>query len=383
MSIKPCSKIQFCLAFFFFLLSTFSGFSQKVLKKKDVLRALVTANDYFMNKWPDPAKPIARGGTFYPSNIWTRAVYYEGLMALHQIAPDKKYKNYAVAWGNKHHWELPNDPHSENAYDQACGQAYLDLYLMDSQDERADAITAAMERVLANSRNDTWTYVDALQMAMPVMAKLGLIYNDDRYYKKMYDLYMYTKAKHSGNGLYNPTDGLWWRDQDFTPPFKTPSGKQCYWSRGNGWVVAALVRVLDIMPSDAPFRDEYMKTYLEMMKALPPLQRTDGFWNVSLMDPDHYGGKELTGTALFVYGMAWGVRHGILDANVYQSVINKAWAGILEDALLSEGALGYVQGTAREPKDGQPLSATKMPDFDDFGLGCFLLAGCEVAKISQ
>ncbi|SDE45989.1 unsaturated rhamnogalacturonyl hydrolase [Pricia antarctica] len=32
-------------------------------------------------------------------------------------------------------------------------------------------------------------------------------------------------------------------------------------------------------------------------------------------------------------------------------------------------------------KDGQPLSYDKIPDFEDYGLGCFLLAGSEVYKM--
>ena len=44
-----------------------------------------------------------------------------------------------------------------------------------------------------------------------------------------------------------------------------------------------------------------------MVKALLPLQRADGFWNASLRDSTHFGGKELSGTALFAYGMAWGI----------------------------------------------------------------------------
>src|SRR5207237_6969300 len=140
-----------------------------------------------------------------------------------------------------------------------------------------------------------------------------------------------SKTKHVINALYNPTDGLWWRDNDFVPPYKEPNGENCYWSRGNGWVVAALVRVLDLLPNDAPHRDEYEKTYLEMMRALPPLQRPDGFWNVSLHDPTNYGGKELTGTALFTYGMAWGINHGLLDGKVYKPTITKAWTAMAPD----------------------------------------------------
>ncbi len=365
-----------------FSLATLCAAAQKVPRKKEVLQALTTANDHFMRKWPDPGKAIVKGST-YPSNIWPRAVYFEGLLALHQVAPDKKYKNYAVAWGNSHNWQIPHHPFGESAFDLACGQPYIDLYLMDSQEERIDGIKAAVDHLVDNTKTDAWTFVDALHMAMPLFARMGLLYNDDAYYKKMYDLFMYTKAKHSGHGLYNPDDGLWWRDQDFVPPFRTPGGKPSYWSRGNGWAVAGLVRVLDVMPSDAPFRDEYLKTYLEMMKAIKPLQREDGFWNVSLADPVDFGGPELSGTALFVYGMAWGVRHGVLDAAVYQPVINKAWEGMIKKSLLADGSLGFVQGLGRSPKDGQPLAATKMPDFEEIGLGCFLLAGSELARLGQ
>jgi rhamnogalacturonyl hydrolase YesR len=135
------------------------------------------------------------------------------------------------------------------------------------------------------------------------------------------------------------------------------------------------------MPKNAPHREEYEKTYLEMMQALPPLQRQDGYWNVSLMDENDFGGKELTGTALFTYGMAWGINHGLLSKKQYLPIITKATNAMLKDCVQSNGFLGYVQGTGKEPKDGQPLSADKQPDFEDFGLGCFLLSGAEVLKM--
>lgn len=47
----------------------------------------------------------------------------------------------------------------------------------------------------------------------------------------------------------------------------------------------------------------------------------------------------------------------------------------------SERILGYVQGTGKEPKDGQPVTYKSVPDFEDYGVGCFLLAGTEVYKL--
>jgi len=135
------------------------------------------------------------------------------------------------------------------------------------------------------------------------------------------------------------------------------------------------------MPKETPHYEEYQNTYFEMIKALVPIQRKDGFWNVSLHDSTNFGGKELTGTALFVYGMAWGVNQGLLKSEKYKPVIAKAWNALVNDCVHPDGMLGWVQGTGKEPKAGQPLSYDKIPDFEDYGLGCFLLAGSEVYKL--
>ena len=65
--------------------------AQKLPAKKEVLKTITLANKYFMDKWPDPAKPIfvpSKNRT-WPSHIWTRAVYYEGLMALYNVDKQK------------------------------------------------------------------------------------------------------------------------------------------------------------------------------------------------------------------------------------------------------------------------------------------------------
>lgn len=118
-----------------------------------------------------------------------------------------------------------------------------------------------------------------------------------------------------------------------------------------------------------------------MCKALLPLQRNDGFWNVSLKDSTHFGGKELTGTSLFTYGFAYGINNGILDKKIYTRAVIKAWNALITDCVHSNGFLGYVQGTGKEPKEAQPVNYTRVPDFEDFGLGCFLMAGSEMFKM--
>jgi rhamnogalacturonyl hydrolase YesR len=346
-----------------------------------ILSKLRVANEHFMTEWPDPAKPIVTNRT-RPSNIWTRGVYYEGLMALYSIDRDARYRDYAVRWGDAHQWGLRNGIRTRNADDQCCGQTYLELYQLDPQPQRLRDIQADIDYVVAGDRLDDWSWIDAIQMAMPVYARLSVVRHDPKYAEKAYAIYQYTKTKHGGSGLYNPADHLWWRDKDFVPPYREPNGRNCYWSRGNGWVIAAMVRVLDVLPKDAPHRDEYETMLRDMSAALVAVQREDGFWNCSLHDPTNFGGKETSGTALFTYAMAWGVRNGVLPADKYRPVIARAWNAMATQAVHPDGVLGYVQGTGKEPKDGQPTTYDHIPDFDDFGLGCFLLAGTEVYRLA-
>jgi len=357
------------------------GGGVKAPEQKEVLAAMRQANTYFMNKWPDPGKEIVTS-IARPSNIWTRAVYYEGLMAMYSIDPQKAYYDYAVDWGAKHQWTPRNGVKGRNADDQCCGQTFVDLYGIDPQPERVAAIKTCIDNMIPGDKCDDWHWIDAIQMSMPLFTRLGVLYKDTAYFRKMYDLYHYTKTVHGGHGLYNPEEHLWWRDKDFVPPYKEPNGANCYWSRGNGWVLAALVRVLSLLPQKDAHRAEYLQDYLDMVQALIPLQRADGFWNVSLRDSTHFGGKELTGTALFTYGISWGIRQGYLDKKLYSPVVMRAWNGMAHACLHENGMLGWVQGTGKEPKDGQPVSYDKIPDFEDYGLGCFLLAGSEIYQMA-
>lgn len=361
------------------LFTTTTLFSQTFDREK-ILEHMELTNGYFMEKWEDVGKTIVTNKE-RPSNIWTRGVYYEGLMALYEINPKEKYYDYAYSWADFHKWNFRHGAANRNADDYCAAQTYIDLYNLEPDPKKLKSTRACMNMLINTPQNDDWWWIDALQMGMPVFAKMGVLENDDRYYNKMYDMYMYTRDTHGDHGLYNPKDGLWWRDSDYDPPYTEPNGEDCYWSRGNGWVIAALAKVLTIMPEDAPHREQYIMDLKALAKALIPIQRKDGFWNSSLHDEDNYGGKELSGTALFVYGMAYGINSGILDRETYLPIIEKGWNAMIKKGVHENGFLAYLQSTGKEPSTGQPLSYDRVPDFEDYGLGCFLLAGSEVYKI--
>lgn len=364
------------------VIGCFNAKAQELPNREETLKTMIKVNDYFMQKYVDYTQP-SFFGRVRPSNIWTRGVYYEGLMALHAIYPREAYYNYAYDWASFHKWGMRNGNTTRNADDQCCGQTYIDLYNICPKPEMIKNIKLSIDMMVNTPQVNDWWWIDAVQMAMPVFAQFGKMTGEQKYYDKMWEMYSYTRNTHGANGMYNPKDGLWWRDQDFDPPYKEPNGEDCYWSRGNGWVYAALVRVLNEIPANEKHRTDYVNDFLAMSKALKACQRGDGFWNVSLHDESNFGGKETSGTALFVYGMAWGVRKGLLDRKEYLPILLKAWNAMVKESVHPEGFLGYVQGTGKEPKDSQPVTYDKVPDFEDFGTGCFLLAGVEVYKLDK
>jgi unsaturated rhamnogalacturonyl hydrolase len=368
----------------------------KMPTKAKVLESMEVANDYFINKYPDAGAPTYVK-KMRPSNLWTRGVYFEGLVELidiEQAAQSPKYEQnnqYLYDWASSHEWVPRNGVKTRDADDYCCCQAYLSMYEK-GQVKYYNPTVQCMDNLLSTPASvGDWTWIDAIQMGLPVLTKMSAIKQKEgdeafsRYAQQGWKMYSYTRDRLAG-GLFNKNEGLWWRDKDFVPPYKEPNGKNCYWSRGNGWVYAALVRAMqDIMNMDNydDYLDEYKSDYMKMTKALTKCQRKDMFWNVSLLDESNYGGKELTGTALFVYGMAWGIRNGLLDSKTYLPIVAKTWNAMVKECLHKNGFLGYVQGTGKQPSDSQPVGYDNEPDFDDFGLGCFLLAGSEVYQLAK
>lgn len=345
----------------------------------EVLDAARNANDYFMAKYADPTEPT-NVKKIRPSSLWTRAVYYEGLMALYGIDPKNEYIDYTDRWAAFHKWTPRDGTSTRDADNQCCSQTYLDRFVMTGDSAMMRPTMENIRGQMAETKLGYWTWIDAIQMAMPVYAQIYKITGDKAYIDHAMDMYRWSRNE-CGGGLFNEADGLWWRDADYVPPYKEKDGKQCYWSRGNGWVLAALVRTMDQMKPRGKVYKELKKDFTAMCDALAKCQREDGFWNVSLVSPATYGGKETSGTALFLYGISWGLRKGYLKESQFRPVADKAWKAIATEALHRDGFLGYVQGTGKDPSAGQPVTYDKVPDFEDFGVGCFLLGATEYYKL--
>lgn len=365
---------------------------------QEVLKVAQRANDYFMKKYSDPTVPT-NVNRIRPSSLWTRAVYYEGLMELYKVDPQQRYIDYTDRWADFHKWTPRNGITTCDADDQCCEQTYLDRYMM-TKDEKmivhvkenlAHQMKTGNDKKANGELYGWWTWIDAIQMAMPVYSKMFRITGEQKYIDHAMRMYTWSRDTLAG-GLFNTVEGLWWRDADYVPPYKEKDGNNCYWSRGSGWVYAALVKVMEdleaVMKTNTKAKKAAKKYYKSLKKdfilmsqGLLSCQREDGFWNPSLMSEANYGGKELTGTSLFLYGMSWGMNHGILKAKQYKPVCDRAWNAMVKDAVHQDGFLGWVQGTGKDPSAGQPLAYDKVPDFEDYGTGCFLLGAVEYYKL--
>jgi rhamnogalacturonyl hydrolase YesR len=212
-------------------------------------------------------------------------------------------------------------------------------------------------------------------MAPPALAKMASLDNDDAYLKKNDSLY-----KECYELLFNKQEHLFARDASYLIDAAgkgklEANGKKIFWSRGNGWVMAGLARLLEEMPADYPQRSFYIGLFQEMAERLLGLQQEDGLWRTSLLDPGAYAGGEGSGSAFFCYSFAWGINHRLLDKTKYGAATLKAWSAI-NGLVNEEGRYGWVQPIGADPrKNFGPDS------WESFGSGAYLLAATEILKL--
>ena len=306
---------------------------------------------------------------------WTFAALYDGLLAASKATGDAKYRDAVLRMSEHFNWKLIDNrfPHAD---DQALGQAYLDLYLGDPKASRQSVRMAntkeIMDRLIVRPDDPDkllWWWCDALFMAPPVLSRMYVITGDKKYLDYMDHEWWLTSAS-----LYNTDNHLYFRDSRYFTQ-KQDNGKPLFWSRGNGWVLGALVKVLEIMPADYPSRPKYIQQFREMVEEVTKIQSPDGLWRSGLLDPDAYELPEVSGSAFFTYAIAYGINEHILDRKTYQPVAEKAWKGMLTQ-IYADGRLGSIQ-----PIDGQPGKFKPSASYV-YGVGGFLLAGSEMHRLA-
>ncbi len=303
------------------------------------------------------------------SRSWEFGAMYTGYVAAGETLLHPKYLQAMTYIAETLDWKL-NTPDT-NPDNQAVALMFLDLAAREHRQNVLESIEGQFDHLLA-TQQDThpWSWCDTLFMAPPVWARLYELTGDKRYLEYIDREWWDTTAK-----LYVPDEKLFLRDATYENKHES-NGKRIFWARGNGWVLAGLVQVLQADPATDSAHARYVSQFREMASKIAQLQQPDGSWHASLLDPQSYDQPENSGTAFFVYGLAWGINHRLLDRATYEPIVAAGWKELVTH-IYADGRLGNIQQGGGSPAHFSP-SASYV-----YGVGAFLLAGSEVFKLAH
>lgn len=309
---------------------------------------------------------------------WTQGAGDTGFMALSRLSSNPKYREAMIRVGETNGWRLGRRLY--HADDHVVGQTYCELYFVTKDEEMIAPMRTQFDRILANPRqldsleftqrnaDDLWSWCDALFMGPPTWVRLWKATGDERYLN-----FAVANWWRTSDYLYDKEEHLYFRDSTYFNK-REANGKKIFWSRGNGWVMGGLVRVMEFLPKEHPSRPRFEQQFKEMAEALLKVQQPDGLWRSSLLDPEEYPLKETSGSSFHTYALAWGINEGLLDSARFEPVVRKAWAA-LTACVNPDGKLTHVQPIGADPKRFDP-QATEI-----YGVGAFLLAGSEMHRL--
>lgn len=214
---------------------------------------------------------------------------------------------------------------------------------------------------------DLW--VDSLFHFVPLLVCAHLLDPQPRYLDEAaWELLLF--AEH----MQDPSTDLFthaWRDVE---DLQVPSfAEGMWWARGNGWVFAAMVDLLAVLPAEHPAYAEILRRCRALDAALRRAQAADGRYHTVLLDAATY--PEPAATGLITYAMARGARQRILGSATWRA----AQSGMqgLQTTLLIDADSGRIEvdGTSLGTIPIARLYATIPTDKQvSYGVGAWLLA---------
>ena len=316
---------------------------------------------------------------------WQQAVFWIGMTRLADRPGGAWARQAVLDMGQANLWQAGR--HSAIADDQAIGSAYAWAASHGAGPAAVAPIRQVFDRILAAPPHGPltfrpipgapydaieclrrWCWSDALFMGPPAWMAVSRVTDDAKYRD-----YALAEFWATVDVLYDPQEHLFFRDSRFFDR-RDPAGRKIFWSRGNGWVLAGIADILEQLPQDDPRRPRIEILFKALAARIAGLQSPDGYWPASLLSPD--GVPETSGTALFTYGLAWGVEHGLLDRPTYEAAARRGWQALTR-ALQPDGRLGWVQGVGDQPE--RPNASDSAP----YGSGAFLLASVAMADLSM
>lgn len=347
--------------------------------RAQVLALAEKAADYQIDALAHGVKPNPSMKTMPAADGWEQGAFFVGLADLADRSSKPELAKTLQERGAANGYAF--GARQYDADDQTIGAAYFWDYRHGAGDKAIAAMRTRMDAILANppkndltfegdghTCRDRWCWADALFMGPQVWLEMSRVTGDAKYAAYAKSEFFATIAK-----LYDPQEHLVYRDSRFFER-RDVNGSKLFWSRGDGWVFAGIARMLDLIPANDPDRPKIAAVFQAMAARLKTLQKPDGFWSPSLLGDPQTALPEESGTAFYTYGMAWGVKTGLLDRAAYEPVVRSGWAA-LNRALHPDGRVGYVQPVSDRP------DAVDYDDTQFYGVGGFLMAASAVADL--
>jgi rhamnogalacturonyl hydrolase YesR len=320
----------------------------------------------------------------YQPRSWQKGSFWVGMTRFADIAGQKRITEAIIANGRATQWQP--GPRTYHADDHVIGQSYLWAANHGAGADAVAPLRATFEVILAKpavthlsfypakNYEETaclrrWCWCDALFMSPPAWVEMSRQTGDPRYAEFALNEFWATT-----DFLYDPVEKLYFRDSRFFER-RDEQGRKQFWSRGNGWVFAGIANLIESLPKGSPHRPRMEQLFRDMAAKLKSVQKSDGYWPPSLLAPEN-SPPETSGTGFYVYGLAWGVRQGLLDAKEYRPAIDKGWAALAR-AVARDGKLGWVQQVSDRPDN------VAEGDTQFYGSGAFLLAASAVASLME
>tara|TARA_B100000809_G_scaffold19840_2_gene17473 strand:- start:26001 stop:27209 length:1209 start_codon:yes stop_codon:yes gene_type:complete len=326
---------------------------------------------------------IVKMGRTPNTKEWVQAAFYIGLTQWVEATNDQAGLTALKELAIHNDYQLAERPF--HADDQAVGQIYLWLAEQGGDKSMYEPTQKVLDLVLAESPATSlshadkgspdyvgsckkrWCWSDALFMAPRTWLMLGNATGDSRYID-----YANKEFWATTDYLFSKEHSLYYRDSRYFKE-KGDNGAPVFWSRGNGWVFSALPMFIDDMAEDHPERPRYIELFKILAKGLVNVQKPDGYWATSLMDPNSLKTPEISGTGFMTYGLVWGINNGFLTDQESIDAAKKGWAA-LTASVDDEGMVHWVQQIGKSP-DPAASHHTQV-----YGTGAVLLAASEMLK---
>lgn len=317
---------------------------------------------------------------------WIQAAFYIGLTEWADTSNDNNILQHIQAIAAENDFKI-DERRPLHADDHAIAQTYLWLAQKSKENKPYQHVQKIFDQIIESQPKVTlewiktdekipgyhnpcqlrWCWSDALFMSPRVWLQLTNITGDTKYFE-----YGDREFWATVDYLFDKNHNLFYRDSNYFD-MKTANGEPVFWSRGNGWVFAALPLIIEALPDNHPSKSKYIELFKAHAKGLIAQQTSAGYWPSSLKDAKQFDMPETSGTGFITYGLAWGVNNAVLtDAKSKQAAL-KGW-NALTQAIAKDGRVNWVQQVGASP------DTVKQADTQFYGVGAVLLAASEMSR---